>query len=255
MTILVRLDDYTPNRRREGWAAVGTILDELGIRPLVAVVPDDRYFGDTPTTAAFWDEVRGLQAKGWGIGVHGETHDVVPIARGAAREIFFATKSEFIGLSLPAQLAKLDASWRAFAANGVTPVAFVAPNHGFDAATVRALREQGRIQWISDGISWRPYRDRGLAWIPQIDWKLPRLRFGLRTVCLHPSTMTPREIDAFGEAARRAAGDFIAVDQLAPSGVCDRGVSDAIFEAGFVAYYRMKVALYHAYRRTRGRDA
>ena len=147
------------------WARVEAVLDRYGIRPIVAVIPNDRYFGPAATTDDFWQQVQGLQAKGWAIGLHGDTHLVRPIAPGVEREIFFATKSEFVGLPLDEQVRKLESIWQEFVSHDVRPVAFIAPNHGFDANTVRAVAQQGAMPFISDGISLRLFKDRGLIWL------------------------------------------------------------------------------------------
>lgn len=243
MRVLIRLDDFTPNRNRERWREVGAILDDLRVRPLVAVVPEDRYFGSAPTTMEFWDSVRELQAKGWSIGMHGETHLVKPIPAGTRREISFATKSEFIGLTLEAQLAKLRRAWAIFLANDVRPVAFVAPNHGFDSTTVEALRLHGAMRLVSDGISWRISRSRGLIWLPQFDWKIPRLRFGFRTACLHPSTMSGSEMARFAREARAVRRSCIGVEDIDPDAVGTRGVVDLAFAKAFQLYMNMKLTV------------
>src|SRR5437588_8124748 len=152
MKVLVRLDDFTPNRNVSRWGQIEYVLDSLGIKPLVACIPSDRYFGPAPTTEEFWDQVRKLQRKGWAIAVHGETHLVTPIAPGTSQEIFFAEKAEFVGLPEDVQLQKVARAWRAFAEQGVRPKVFVAPNHGFDANTVRAICKHGAMPFVSDGV-------------------------------------------------------------------------------------------------------
>jgi hypothetical protein len=244
MKILARLDDLTPNRNVVRWKQIEQILDRLGIRPLVACVPDDKYFGSGPTTGAFWEDVRGLHRKGWEIALHGETHEVTTIAAGVNHEVFFADKSEFVGLSEEAQLGKLTRAWNLFAEQGIEPRVFVAPNHGFDANTVRAVRRHGAMGWISDGISWRVFRDRDLVWLPQLDWRVPRLGFGFRTVCLHPCTMSDSDIAHFAEAAAAVKHSFTSVDEIDHQKVRPRGTADFLFEKAFTAWLRTKVALY-----------
>jgi predicted deacetylase len=243
MKLLIRLDDFSPNRNVEAWDRVETILDRCGVRPLVAVIPGDRYFGTAATNADFWAQVRRLEGKGWAIGLHGDTHLVVPIAPGAQHEIFFATKSEFVGLPFESQVRKLESAWQQFLAHGVRPVAFVAPNHGFDADTVRAVVQNGNLRFMGDGIGLRLYVDRGLVWLPQIDWRIPRLRFGFRSACLHPSTMTASEIDSFAARLASVAHYCISLSEIEIGKVRERGLNEALFERAFKLYFKIKEAL------------
>jgi hypothetical protein len=244
MKVLVRLDDFTPNRHRKRWARVTELLDSLAIRPLVAVVPDDQYFGDAASDPVFWDEVRALESQGWIIGLHGATHEVVPIPKGVPHEIFFASKSEFVGLTGDAQLIKIAAAWEAFERHGIRPRVFVAPNHGFDALTVEAVRRHGKMPFISDGIALRPYSDRELVWLPQIDWKVPMLRVGFRTVCLHPSTMDDRELARITRQLRAVRADVVSFDALREGTARARGVADVSFKLVYEGFFRTRESLY-----------
>ena len=155
-------------------------------------------------------------------------------------EISFATKSEFIGLSLEAQLEKLRRAWAAFVANGVRPLAFVAPNHGFDQITIEALSRHGQLRVVSDGVSLRPFKDRGLCWLPQVDWRMPKIPLGFRTVCLHPSMMSAVEIARFARSARRAIGSFVALDELELEHAQLRTLGDTALEYLLGGYIEVK---------------
>jgi predicted deacetylase len=241
--VLVRLDDFTPNRHRERWSRVTNMLRGLGIRPLVAVVPADRYFGPGASDDAFWSDVRELETSGWHVGLHGETHEVEPIPGGADREIFFASKSEFVGLPLEAQLRKITVAWDTFARHGVHPQVFIAPNHGFDAQTVEAVRRHGKMRYISDGIALRPYSDRDLVWLPQIDWKVPVLRVGFRTVCLHPSTMDDREFARITRQLEAVHVNVLSVDELGGTAPRSLGPADRAFGFAFHGFFRARESL------------
>jgi hypothetical protein len=244
MKVLIRLDDFTPNRNLRRWEQIEKILDIIGVKPLVACIPDDKYFGSVPSSAEFWEQIRNLERKGWTIALHGETHLVAPIAPKTSHEIFFADKSEFIGLPEDVQLQKIERAWNIFAEHGVRPSVFVAPNHGFDANTIRALCKHGAMPFVSDGISWRVFRDRGLTWLPQLDWRMPRLRFGFRTVCLHPSTMGDREMDTFENASRAARHCFISINEIDQHEIGNHGIADVLFKLAFAVYLNAKKALY-----------
>ena len=70
-TYLVRFDDLCPTMRWSVWEPVEQILDAEGIRPIVAVIPDnaDPSMRIEPEKADFWERVRTWQAKGWAIGL------------------------------------------------------------------------------------------------------------------------------------------------------------------------------------------
>lgn len=254
MKVLVRLDDFTPNRHHARWTRVGELLRRLRIRPLVAVVPEDRYFGSVDSDEAFWAEVRTL-AHDCDIGLHGETHEVVPIPGGAAREIFFASKSEFVGLPVEEQLRKITAAWESFARHGVRPRVFIAPNHGFDAQTVEAVRRHGKMRYISDGIALRPYSDRDLIWLPQIDWKVPMLRVGFRTVCLHPSTMGDREFARITRQLEAVHASVVSVDALDGAAPPALGRADRAFGLAFRGFFHARESLHALLLLLAGRGA
>jgi len=119
----------------------------------------------------FWDHVRGWAARGWTVGMHGYQHHYVTSDPGIVRLNPF---SEFAGLPLDRQRAKLQAAKGIFDREGVTPRVWIAPAHSFDAVTVSLLREAG-IGIISDGFGLYPSVDRrGILWIPQQIWRFRR---------------------------------------------------------------------------------
>lgn len=243
MKVVIRLDDYTPNRDVPAWDRVEAMLERHAVRPLVAVVPDDRYFGARATTETFWEDVRRLAQRGWAIGLHGDTHEVVSLAASAEREIFFAKKSEFVGLSFEAQLGKLTRAYDNFVAHGVRPVAFVPPNHGFDRNTVRALIQHGGMHIVSDGIALRPYRDRQLLWLPTLDWRVPRIPVGFRTVCLHPSSMAASELARLERDLPRIKRHVVSLEQIDPTIAGPKSVADKAFAALFRVYFNCKESM------------
>ena len=70
---LVRFDDICPTMNWEAWEQVENVLVSEGIRPMLAVVPDNRdenlEFGQE--NEHFWSKVRDWQKMGWSIAVHG----------------------------------------------------------------------------------------------------------------------------------------------------------------------------------------
>jgi predicted deacetylase len=196
---LVRLDDACPTMDHERWAMVEGVLDALNVRPIVAVVPENRDADlvRAPADPGFWDQVRAWEAKGWTIAMHGLHHRQHPVDR--RRLILpFHDRSEFGGLNQDAQAALMAQSWAAFAAQDVRPTVWVAPAHAFDRSTLRALKEATPIRIISDGLSIDSFEEEGFAWVPQQLWAPEPRRQGTWTICLHPNGMERSDIDRLG---------------------------------------------------------
>ena len=197
---IIRIDDACPTMDRSKWDELERIFDTLGIKPIVAVVPnnqDSELFVDPPDKF-FWDKVRGWQAKGWTIAMHGYQHVFHPIERD--RLILpFHDRSEFAGLSLPEQAEKIRAALSIFEQEGIQPKVWIAPAHCFDSITLDALLQETSIRVISDGLAVKQFYDQGFMWLPQQLWELAPRKLGLWTICLHPNSMSLSLIDAFGK--------------------------------------------------------
>jgi len=191
---LIRLDDACSEMDNERWFRVEKLLDEFGIKPIVAVVPQnqDSELKRRPHDPGFWDKVRRWYSSGWSIAMHGHTH--VMHATDEKLLVPYYKRSEFAGLSLEQQKLKIRAAWDCFSSNGVEPRIWVAPAHSFNALTLQALREETSIRVVSDGIAWDSYFELGFHWIPQQIWNFTARKSGLWTVCLHPNQMDERSI-------------------------------------------------------------
>src|SRR5688572_204516 len=127
-TYLLRFDDVCPSMNWRAWDAIEGELVRLGIRPMVAIVPDNRdgklkVSDDQPD---FWDRVRTWQTRGWTIGLHGYQH----VDTGGRGGILRSGKhSEFVGLSAGEQEDRLRRAVQIFAHEHVTPTVWVAPWH------------------------------------------------------------------------------------------------------------------------------
>lgn len=193
---LVRFDDLCPSMNWSVWNQIDRILIETGVIPILAVVPDnkDAHLVVNSERSDFWDLVREWAARGWTVGMHGYQHDYVTSDPGIVKLNAF---SEFAGLPVDRQRAKLRAAKEIFDREGVTPRIWIAPAHSFDAVTVSLLREVG-IGIISDGFGLYPSVDRrGILWIPQQIWRLRPLPFGVFTVCLHHNGWTQADVASF----------------------------------------------------------
>jgi hypothetical protein len=195
---LIRLDDACSTMDHQKWIRIESLLDQLGVRPIVAVVPDNQ----DPTLKImqkdpmFWNRVRNWQAKGWTIAMHGYQHLFHPVDRKKLILPFY-DRSEFAGLSLGEQSDRLNSSWKLFQSEGVSPTVWVAPAHCFDHNTLLALKAETPIQIISDGIALNQFYYAGFQWLPQQLWSFVDKPFGLWTICLHPNTMSNDDILKF----------------------------------------------------------
>ena len=193
---IFRLDDASPFSNLKKWQAIEDIFQKYEIKPIVAVIPDNKdssliYQELNPN---FWKRVRGWDNKGWEIAMHGYQH-VFHKVRHMQNVIPFYNRSEFSGLSLLEQEEKIIKSREIFLENGLNPKVWVAPAHAFDYNTLQALANEADIKIVSDGISLFPYYKRGFCFLPQQLWSIKKKNFGLWTVCLHPDTMSEEEIN------------------------------------------------------------
>lgn len=228
---LVRIDDICPTMNWSVWSSVEQILADAKVRPLLAVVPDNRdaELDIDPPAAGFWDRVRKWQAAGWSIGLHGFQHIYSTANAGVIGRNAY---SEFAGLPRDEQKQKLQAGMAIFREQGVRADAWIAPGHSFDAATLDLLPGVG-IDCVSDGYALAPYLDKGIAWVPQQIGRFIDLPFGDWTVCLHINSWGDADIAAF-------AGDITAFrkrivgleDFRATARARRRNMADRAFEAG-----------------------
>jgi len=105
--LLLRFDDICPGMNWPVWRVVEETLRELGIRPLLAVVPDNRdpELNVHRPDPSFWDHVRGWQQLGWSIGLHGFQHRCTSASAGILGR---NRSSEFAGLPESEQKRKLE---------------------------------------------------------------------------------------------------------------------------------------------------
>lgn len=193
---LIRIDDVWEGMNWSVFDQVEALLLRHGVRPIVAVIPENR--DDTlvvgPRCADFWDRVRRWADQQWTIAVHGWQHRINTCDGGI---IALNRKSEFAGLPADVQRHALKQALGVFLRQGIAPRVFVAPWHSFDRITLRVLMENG-LTVLSDGLFAWPGLDRnGIFWVPQQLWKLRPMPPGVWTVCLHLNGWTAREIEIF----------------------------------------------------------
>ena len=229
---VLRLDDACPTMDVSKWDRIEKIADTYGIKPLVAVIPENR---DTDfaweNDPHFWKKVKRWQEKGWTIGLHGYEHCLVERGGGLMP---LDTKSEFVGLSLEEQRIKIRAAWNIFQSHDITPTVWIAPAHTFDENTVRALYEETSIRIISDGIALEPYFEKGFVWVPQQLSSVRNLPYGTWTICKHPNTMDERTFARLERGIARIHVRFVSVESLVVP-TQKRRVIDQIFSHVYFA--------------------
>jgi hypothetical protein len=209
---LLRFDDLCPAMDRARWERFRRLIERFGVRPILAVIPDncDAGLEYGPPDPGFWEEMRALEAGGATIGLHGYRH---LCTQAGCSLIPMHGRTEFAGASLEMQRSWIEAGLGMLRERGLRPQVFVAPRHGLDQVTLRVLREEG-IGLVSDGFARRPFRDLGLAWIPQQVWGPVEKESGLWTICLHSNSATDEDVTALEGFLERFSGQFTSVDRV-----------------------------------------
>jgi hypothetical protein len=235
---LLRFDDLCPTMDGARWQRFVPMLRRFGIRPILAVVPDNqdpdlRY---RPPDAGFWDEMCAMQAEGATIGLHGYQHVCEAEGRGL---VPVHRRTEFAGAPRECQREWIRAGLTILKEHGLEARIWVAPRHGIDRRTLWVLREEG-IGLISDGFARRPFRRGGITWIPQQLWGPVEKSRGLWTICIHANAAPDdavRELEAF---VTRFAGQFTCVERvLAEWAIAERSVTDRMFHQRMMMRIRM----------------
>jgi predicted deacetylase len=183
---LLRFDDLCPTMARVRWKRFERVLEEFAVRPILAVVPDNRdpALICEPPDPDFWKKMRAWEEAGATIALHGYRH----VCASSGRSMIPApTYTEFAGVPEHMQRRWISEGLQILRAHGLRPRLWIAPRHGFDEATLRALRAEG-IQCVSDGLARVPFVRGGLHWIPQQLWEPEERRTGLWTICIHSNT-------------------------------------------------------------------
>lgn len=228
----IRFDDICPTMNWSVWARIEPLLNEFGVTPILAVVPDnqDPHLNVEPPRSDFWAWVRERQAAGWCIALHGYRHLYETSNSGIMK---INPRSEFAGLPRPVQREKLMRALEIFKQNEVRADAWIAPGHSFDATTVSVLVELG-VTTISDGFYLRPVQYLGAYWIPQQLWHFRPMLAGVWTVCLHSNPYGESEIRRLRDWLTAYRHAMTTVEQVKqqyaprPLGLADRCFSAAI---------------------------
>jgi predicted deacetylase len=240
---LLRFDDLCPAMNWRVWLEIEAAMVERGIKPIIAVVPDnkDRTLCIDPPAADFWDHVRQCQERGWTIAMHGyqhiyETKDAGIVGR--------RKKSEFAGLPADIQDAKLRKGIEILSRENIHPTVWIAPGHTFDRTTVSLLAKRG-IDIISDGFYRYPYRENaGTFWIPQQLWDFQPAPAGVWTICFHVNGWKDSDMQNFRKNLDRYADNIASLDDVVEKyGDRRRRWTEFIYANPRLAYYLLRLRL------------
>jgi len=239
---LVRFDDICPTMNWQVWEPVERALRANGVRPILAVVPDnqDPKLRCGAPRGDFWDQMRKYRDEGWSIAWHGyqhvyETRDPWVIG--------VKPQSEFAGLDADRQHQKLQSAHCIFREQALEPSVWVAPGHSFDYVTVELLAKFG-VRIISDGFFTRAVEHRGALWIPQQLWRFRPLSFGLWTVCCHVNSWRERNVSDFAAALERFRSQITSVESVAARHVPRKSLSDAATHWAMLQTLRARTRLF-----------
>jgi predicted deacetylase len=209
---LLRFDDLCPTFSRARWQRFVPLIEEFEVHPILAVVPENRdpELELSPPDPNFWHEMRATEARGAAIALHGYRH----LCRSNGRSLVPLHRcTEFAGVPEETQRHWISAGLAILRGHGLNPRVWVAPRHGFDSGTLRALRTEG-IEVASDGFARAPFIRNGLTWIPQQLWTPVEKSKGLWTICVHSNTADDSLVEELQEFVRKHATQFTSVERV-----------------------------------------
>lgn len=209
---LLRFDDLCPTISPARWEKCRQLVEEFGIRPILAVVPDnqDSQLHHAPSDPSFWTGLKDMEIAGATIAVHGYRH----LCRSRGPNLLdLRRRTEFAGVDFRTQREWIRRGFEILREKGLHPRLWIAPRHGFDHNTLHALRESG-VEHISDGFARTPYFRHGLTWIPQQLWSPVVKSRGLWTICMHPCTASSSEIRGLRAFLESHAAAFTSFDRV-----------------------------------------
>ena len=206
---ILRLDDASDYMDTEKWEHVSILLDELTIKPIFGIIPQNR---DEALTSRydqnphFWEWVYQRLAKGWVPAMHGYEHRYVS-KDGGIHPV--NNSSEFAGLPYEEQCRKIATGYAVLKAHGIETEIFFAPAHTFDENTLRAIKNTTPIRVISDTVAYDTYKWGDFWFIPQQSGKVRRLPVPVVTFCYHPNRMDNVDFENLKKFCKKFRSSFI----------------------------------------------
>ncbi|PWU19385.1 MAG: hypothetical protein C5B50_06705 [Verrucomicrobia bacterium] len=210
---ILRFDDICPTMRWDTWSEIENCLVNLGLKPILAIVPDNRdpVLQQAPPAPDFWERARHWQKLGWTIALHGYQHLYVAQDNGL---VALRKKSEFASLPRAEQEEKLRRGMEIFAREGITTRVWIAPGNAFDEVTVSLLPKFG-INVISAGCFWRPFvGPNEMTWLPCQLSTLRPVPAGVWTVCSHHNSWTRETVSEFRKGLEKYRNDITSLDEV-----------------------------------------
>ncbi len=209
---LLRFDDLCPTISRSNWERFLPLIEEFRLRPILAVIPDnqdpDLMLSDPDPE--FWNRMRAMEADGATIAVHGFQH----LCDSHGRSLLaLHRKTEFAGVAEEVQREWIHTGLEVLRGYGLNPRLWVAPRHGFDRATLRALRREG-LGYLSDGFARRPFTRGGVTWIPQQLWGPVHKSKGLWTICIHSNSSGSGLVEQLRAFLQEHGAQFTSFDRV-----------------------------------------
>jgi predicted deacetylase len=236
---LIRIDDLCPTVARSRWERLHELITEFGIRPILAVIPDnqDSDLMNSEADPRFWGQMRRLEAAGATIALHGYQHLCESLGRSL---LPLHRHTEFAGVEESVQREWIRKGIEILHNQGLSPRLWVAPRHGFDLATLRSLRAE-RILYLSDGFTREPVLRGGVTWIPQQLWGPVHKSKGLWTICIHSSSASRGMVRKLGSFLRAYGKQFTSFERVkAEYTPRSPGLADMLYEV--LALGRMKAS-------------
>ena len=209
---LLRCDDLCPTMVSERWQRMQALIVRYQVKPILAVIPDnqDPSLNFASPDPDFWKKMRNLQAIGATIALHGFRHKCTLSGRSM---IPLHRETEFAGAPEDQQREWIHEGVKILRSHGLNPRLFVAPRHGFDRSTLRALLDEG-IPALSDGFASRPFLRAGMLWLPQQHWAPVKKQSGLWTICMHSNTASNHQMEELEAFLEGNAAHFTSYDQV-----------------------------------------
>jgi peptidoglycan/xylan/chitin deacetylase (PgdA/CDA1 family) len=209
---LLRFDDLCPTISAARWQEYRKLVEEFGVRPILAVVPDnmDADLFHSPPDSQFWTGLKEMETAGAVIAVHGLKH----LCSSSGRSLLNLHRStEFAGIDFKTQRNWIRDGFDILRRAGLNPRLWVAPRHGFDRNTMRALHDLG-VEYISDGFARVPHCRLGVTWIPQQLWSPVAKPKGLWTICIHPWAASRSDLRRLRRFLEKHAAQFTCFDRV-----------------------------------------
>tara|TARA_B100000886_G_scaffold61657_1_gene38188 strand:+ start:1360 stop:2115 length:756 start_codon:yes stop_codon:yes gene_type:complete len=244
--IIVRFDDICPNLNWEIFLIIKKELQDLGIRSVLGVIPDnkDESFLKYEYKENFFDLINDYKNFGDTIAQHGTFHKYTTTSKGILK---INNRSEFAGHDFKYQYKLIKKGKQILESHNCWQPVFMAPSHSFDENTLKALIKLG-FKSISDGYGFFPYKEKGIDFVPQISARPFNIGFGLATVCIHTNNLNKINIKKILEFISSNRSRIISYEEYnnikSPSKYIDGGLSfmskKIITSARFLKNHRTK---------------